>query len=455
MESNKGSPHGKMVSSEPTAPIPPNSNWTYKMQMKDQVGTYNYFPSTLLHRAAGGFGGLNILARSVISVPYAEPYEEFTLLCGVWWKKDHKELQQILDSGNQFPIPDGLLINGSPDSTSFTVVPGRTYLFRVSNIGMTTSINFRIQGHKLTMVEVEGSHTVQEMHDSLDIHVGQSSSFLVTINGAIDPTDYFIVASTRFIRPTLTAIATLHLQGSKTAASRELPAAPTGQYHWSMRQARTIRWNTTANAARPNPQGSFHYGSINITRTIILANSRAEIDGKLRYAVNKVSYVNPDTPLKLADYLNITGVFSLNLTKGSPPDGPAVLGTSVLSIILHDFVEIVFQNNESSIQTWHLDGSSFWTVGFGSGQWNPTLRPRFYNIYDATTRSTVQVYPYSWSAIYVSFDNKGIWNLRSSNWPRRYLGQELYVKVWNTESSPFTEYGAPDSVIYCGKAKHP
>lgn len=71
-------------------PIPPKSNWTYKMQMKDQIGTYNYFPSTLLHRAAGGFGGLNILARSIIPVPYAKPYEEFTVLIGDWWKKDHK-----------------------------------------------------------------------------------------------------------------------------------------------------------------------------------------------------------------------------------------------------------------------------------------------------------------------------------------------------------------------------
>lgn len=119
----------------------------------------------------------------------------------------------------------------------------------------------------------------------------------------------------------------------------------------------------TANAARPNPQGSFHYGTIQVVRTIVLENSAAKIDGKLRYAVNKVSYINPDTPLKLADYFNIPGVFTLNSTKDSPPDGPAVLGTSVLATTLHDFVEIVFQNSESTIQSWHLDGYDFWTVG--------------------------------------------------------------------------------------------
>lgn len=43
-----------------------------------------------MHRAAGGFGGFNILARSVIPVPYPKPFEEFTVLVNDWWKKDHK-----------------------------------------------------------------------------------------------------------------------------------------------------------------------------------------------------------------------------------------------------------------------------------------------------------------------------------------------------------------------------
>ncbi|CAA2993978.1 L-ascorbate oxidase homolog [Olea europaea subsp. europaea] len=432
-------------------PIPPNSNWTYKMQMKDQIGTFTYFPSTLMHRAAGGFGGFNVLARSVIPVPYQKPYEEFTVLVSDWWKKDHKELQNILDSGAPFPLPDGILINGLPRSSSFSVVPGQTYLFRVSNVGLTTSINFRIQDHTLRLVEVEGAHTAQEVYESLDIHVGQSSSFLVTVNE--NPKDYFIVASTRFTKPIFTATAVLQLAGSRSPASGQLPIGPTYHLHWSMKQARTIRWNLTANAARPNPQGSFHYGTINVVRTLVLANSAENINGKQRYSVNKVSYQNPETPLKLADYFNIPGVFTLNSIKDTPPADPAVLGTSVIGTALHDFIEIVFQNNENTMQSWHFDGYDFWTVGFGSGQWNSTLRRRFYNLVDATTRYTVQVYPNSWSAILVSLDNKGMWNLRSAIWPRRYLGQELYVRVWNDEASPYTEYDIPANAILCGKVK--
>lgn len=75
-------------------PIPPNSNWTYKFQVKDQIGTYSYFPSTLMHKAGGGFGGLNIASRSVISIPYPTPAEEFTLLIGDWYKAGHKVSMQ-------------------------------------------------------------------------------------------------------------------------------------------------------------------------------------------------------------------------------------------------------------------------------------------------------------------------------------------------------------------------
>lgn len=123
------------------------------------------------------------------------------------------------------------------------------------------------------------------------------------------------------------------------------------------------RWNLTANAARPNPQGSYHYGTIPVTRTVVLANSEANIDGKLRYAVNQVSYVNPTTPLKMADFYNISGVFSDNSIKDTPPSFAPVYGVSVLTCTLHDYLEIIFQNNENTIQSWHLDGSDFWTVG--------------------------------------------------------------------------------------------
>ena len=120
------------------------------------------------------------------------------------------------------------------------MISGKTYMFRFSNVGLSTSLNFRIQGHKLKLVECEGSHTQQSIYDSLDVHVGQSISVLVTLNQP--PKDYYIVASTRFTRRVLTATAVLHYSNSHTSVSGPVPAGLTYQLHWSMQQARSFRY---------------------------------------------------------------------------------------------------------------------------------------------------------------------------------------------------------------------
>ncbi|XP_021838308.1 L-ascorbate oxidase homolog [Spinacia oleracea] len=433
-------------------PIPPRSNYTYTMQVKDQIGTYMYFPFTLMHRVSGGFGSINVYRRSVIALPYPEPAGEHTLLIGDWYKTDHKVLQKRLDNGYGMPMPDGLLINGLQNFSTdrvYTGQAGKTYLFRVANVGIMTSINVRIQDHTMKLVEVEGSHVLQETYESLDVHPGQSLTFLVTLNGVIK--DYYIVASTRFTRPILSTTATLHYDGSIITATGPLPSAPAFEVHGSMKQARTFRRNLTANAARPNPQGSFRYGEINITRTLVLGNSAEKINGKLQYGVNNVSYVNPTTPLKLADYYNIPGVFDLNTSRDKPTPGPMTQGTIVYGLALHDFVEIIFQNNEATTQSWHLDGYNVFVVGFGSSEWTPKRRSE-YNLVDAVSRSTVQVFRNSWTAVLGSLDNKGMWNLRSAIWHRQYLGQQVYLRVWNDETSLTTEYDIPPNALKCGNA---
>lgn len=118
---------------------------------------------------------------------------------------------------------------------------GKTYRFRISNVGLTTSINFRIQGHRLKLVEVEGSHTLQNSYSSLDIHLGQSYSVLVTADQPVK--DYYIVVSTRFTRRILTTTSVLHYSYSKTGVSGPVPPGPTLDIASSVYQARTIRYS--------------------------------------------------------------------------------------------------------------------------------------------------------------------------------------------------------------------
>ncbi|KVH88987.1 hypothetical protein Ccrd_024224 [Cynara cardunculus var. scolymus] len=394
-------------------PIPPGQNFTYILQVKDQIGSFFYFPSLAFHKAAGGFGGITISSRPMIPVPFPPPAADYTILAGDWFKQNHtvsslslvlllttdssfdavdrnphenfQDLKAILDGGSDLPFPDGLLINGrGSNGFTFNVDQGKTYRLRISNVGMSTSINFRIQGHKMLLVEVEGTHSLQNTYSSLDIHLGQTQ-------------------------------------------------------------------NLTASGPRPNPQGSYHYGMVNFTRTIRLANSAPVINGKQRYAVNSVSFIPADTPLKIADYFKISGVFSLGSISDSPTGGGGYLQTSVMAADFRGFAEIVFENSEDTVQSWHIDGHFFFVVGMDGGQWSASSRTS-YNLRDGISRSTVQVYPNSWTALYVPLDNVGMWNIRSQNWARQYLGQQFYLRVYSPVNSWRDEYPIPKNAITCGRA---
>lgn len=445
-------------------PIHAGWNWTYEFQVKDQIGSFFYFPSLNFQRAAGGYGGITINNRNVIPLPFAVPDADITLFITDWYTKSHKELRKDVESGTNLGIPDGVLINGVgpfrfddtivPDGFPFLTInvePGKTYRFRVHNVGISTSLNFRIQNHNLLLVETEGSYTVQQNYANMDIHVGQSFSFLVTMDQNAS-SDYYVVASPRFVNSSwarATGVAILHYTNSQGPASGPLPDPPNDyDTYFSMNQARSIRWNVSAGAARPNPQGSFKYGDITVTDEYVILNRPAElINGKWRTTLNGISYLTPSTPLKLAQQFNISGVYKLDFPN-KLMNRPAKLDTSLINGTFKGFMEIIFQNNDTTVQNYHMDGYAFFVVGMDFGVWTENSRGT-YNKWDGVARCSTQVYPGAWTAILVSLDSAGIWNLRAENLDSWYLGQELYVSVVNPESDG-SEGALPDNTIYCG-----
>lgn len=91
----------------------------------------------------------------------------------------------------------------------------------------------------MKLVEVEGTHTLQTTYSSLDVHVGQSYSVLVTADQPGQ--DYYIVVSSRFTTPILTTTGVLHYSNSAGPVSGPPPGGPTIQIDWSLNQARSIR----------------------------------------------------------------------------------------------------------------------------------------------------------------------------------------------------------------------
>lgn len=70
-------------------PIPPKWNWTYQFQVKDQIGSFFYFPSLNFQRASGGFGGITINNREEIPIPFDFPYDDITIMIGDWYTRNH------------------------------------------------------------------------------------------------------------------------------------------------------------------------------------------------------------------------------------------------------------------------------------------------------------------------------------------------------------------------------
>ncbi|KAF5746269.1 monocopper oxidase-like protein SKU5 isoform X1 [Tripterygium wilfordii] len=446
-------------------PIPAGWNWTYEFQVKDQIGSFFYFPTLSFQRAAGGYGGIIVNNREVIPLPFNVPDGDITIFISDWYTRSHKELREDIEDGKDIGVPDGILINGFgpygyeqalvPKGITYQIInvePGKTYRLRVHNVGISTSLNFRIQNHNLLLVETEGSYTVQQNYSNMDIHVGQSYSFLVTMDQNAS-SDYYIVASPRFVnssaRAKASGVAILHYSNSQGPAAGPLPDLP-DEYdaYFSMNQARSIRWNVSAGAARPNPQGSFRYGDITVTEVYVLLNRPAVlINGKLRTTLNGISYLPPSTPLKLAQQYKIPGVYKLdfpNKLMGRPPK----VDTSLINGTFKGFVEIIFQNNDTTVQSFHMDGYAFFVVGMDFGVWTENSRG-IYNKWDGVARCTTQVFPGAWTAILVFLDNAGIWNLRAENLDTWYMGQEVYVSVVNPEVDT-SENHLPENAIYCG-----
>ena len=102
-----------------------------------------------------------------------------------------------------------------------------------------------------------------------------------------------------------------------------------------------------------------------ISQTFILEASTSDINGSLHYTVNNVSYMTPDTPLKLADHFNNgSGVYVLDEYPTNSSNDKAISGVFVASGLHKGWLEIVFHNEfNNTIDTWHFDGFNFFVVG--------------------------------------------------------------------------------------------
>ena len=104
-----------------------------------------------------------------------------------------KEFISVTNPTGAEPVPDSALMNDT-NNLKTPVEPGKTYMFRIINIGAFAGQYFWIEGHTMRIVEVDGIYTEAAEADMIYITAAQRYSVLVTMKNDTS-TNYAFVGS--------------------------------------------------------------------------------------------------------------------------------------------------------------------------------------------------------------------------------------------------------------------
>jgi iron transport multicopper oxidase len=116
--------------------------------------------------------------------PHKHLYDEEVVLTFSDWY--HDLMNPLLDSfisvtnpTGAEPVPDSALVNDT-QNLGVRIEPGKTYLFRMVNMGAFAAQNVWFEGHTMRVVEVDGVYTEPKEAEMLYITAAQRYSVLIT-----------------------------------------------------------------------------------------------------------------------------------------------------------------------------------------------------------------------------------------------------------------------------------
>ncbi|KAJ6098750.1 hypothetical protein N7467_000285 [Penicillium canescens] len=386
-------------------PIPPGSSYTYNFTV-NQNGTYWYHCHT---DACYPDGYRQALIVHDNSSYFNDMYdEEFTITLSDWY---HELVEDIMPSfinvanpTGAEPIPQAFLFNDTMNS-SISVDPGKTYLFRLVNIGAFVAQYFYIEDHTFRIVEIDGVYTEPTEADMLYIAVAQRYSILVTTKNSTEKNYPIVTVVDSVLLDTIT------------------PDLKLNQTNW-------LEYNSAAShpqavmtvdvASDLNPYDDFTLvpydkkpllpeADLTIDLTVTMAN----LGNGAGYAFfNNISYTKPKVPT-LYSVLS-SGNLSTNAEVYGEYTHPMVLGHNQV-------VDIVLNNGDTGSHPFHLHGHQFQVI-----ERFPSYGEHFYDYADGdpvtydpsnhaafpdypARRDTLVLPPQGYFVVRFVADNPGVW----------------------------------------------
>ncbi|KAK1542787.1 multicopper oxidase [Colletotrichum paranaense] len=160
--------------------IPPGSSFTYNFTI-NQPGTYWYHSHT---QSQYPDGLRQVFVIHDPSSPFKDQYDEEVVVSLSDWYHDQMAdlIPPFMSKGNPTgaePVPQAALMNDT-QNLKVPVQPGKTYLFRLVNVAAFAGQYVWIEGHNVSIVEVDGVYTEPAEASMIYISAAQRYSFLVT-----------------------------------------------------------------------------------------------------------------------------------------------------------------------------------------------------------------------------------------------------------------------------------
>jgi len=161
-------------------PIPPGARFTYNFTV-EQPGTYWYHSHTHGQYPDGLRGPLII---NDPNSPFKGLYDDELVMTVSDWYHDEMPgllsffMSRVNPTGAE-PVPKSALLNET-QNLKIPFDAGKTYLFRVINIGAFSGQYLWFEGHNMTILEVDGVYTHPAEATMIYLSAAQRCSFLVT-----------------------------------------------------------------------------------------------------------------------------------------------------------------------------------------------------------------------------------------------------------------------------------
>ncbi|KAI9202143.1 Cupredoxin [Polychytrium aggregatum] len=371
-------------------PIQPGQSFTYRIPMQ-QHGTY------WIHAHYKGQYGDGLRTALTIKPQTPEYYQydqEYTVVLSDWYHTPHDDLMVKFMSpynptGSE-PIPDSALINDNSDNSTFAITAGKTYRFRLINVSLMPSMFISIDGHNMTIIEVDGIDVQPYTVQSLPITTAQRYSILVTALNTTTQNFQFHAD----IDPSMLDFPDKCTKPNATATLIYNATAPTAVMD-------RVPWNMTFNdmelvpvvpVAAVDPDTSFE---LNVIINVF-------DDASNHATFNNIVYAAPP----------VTPALWTALTMGPQATDPTVYGQNSHPLVLqhNQMVQVVINNLDSKGHPFHLHGHVFQVV------FRSTEAGQYYNSSivippqpNPVRRDTVIVPGTGSAVLRFRADNPGIW----------------------------------------------